>query len=62
MTLLKSANGTLYDVPSDKLKQYEIAPEDVEEMMKASGVQPPPGIQPQQTRPQFNQMRLCLKR
>jgi hypothetical protein len=46
MTLLKSANGTLYDVPSDKLKQYEIAPEDVEEMMKASGVQPPQGIQP----------------
>lgn len=62
MTILKSADGTVYNIPGEAIKHYEIAPEDLEEKMKASGVKPPPGIHPQQTRAQFTQIRLCLKR
>ena len=62
MTILRSADGTVYSIPGETIKQYEIAPEDLEEKMKASGVKPPAGIYPQQTKSQFTQMRLCLKR
>jgi hypothetical protein len=62
MTILRSADGTVFNIPGETIKQYEIAPEDLEEKMKASGVKPPPGIHPQQTKSQFTQIRLCLKR
>jgi hypothetical protein len=59
---LKSPDGTVYNIPGEAIKQYEIAPEDLEEKMKASGVKPPRTIHPQQTKSQFAQFRLCLKR
>jgi hypothetical protein len=62
VTILKSADGTVYSIPGEAIKQYEIAPEDLEEKMKSSGLKPPPGINPQQTKSQFTQIRLCLKR
>jgi hypothetical protein len=62
MTLLKGPDGTLYDVPDGNLEQYEIAPEDLVDKMEASGVKPPPGINPQQTGSQPTPMRICLKR
>jgi len=62
MTILRSADGTVYKIPGEMIKQYEVAPEDLEEKMKASAVKPPPGIYPQQTKSQFTQIRLCLKR
>jgi hypothetical protein len=62
MTILAGADGKLYDIPQEKLEQYKVAPEEVEEKIKTSGVKPPAGIHPQQTRSQPTQMRLCLKR
>jgi hypothetical protein len=62
MTILRGADGTVYKIPGETIKQYEIAPEDLEEKMKNSGVKPPTGIYPQQTKTQFTQIRLCLKR
>jgi len=63
MTLLRGSDGTLYEIPDGELDQYEIAPEDLVSKMEASGVKPPPGINPQQIGPQrVVPMRLCLKR
>ncbi len=63
MTLLRGPDGTLYEIPDGELDQYEIAPEDLVDKMEASGVKPPPGINPQQIGPQRTvPMRLCLKR
>lgn len=62
MTLVKGPDGTLYDVPDGNLDKYEIPPEELVDKMEASGVKPPPGINPQQKGLQFPQMRLCLKR
>jgi hypothetical protein len=63
VTLLRGPDGTLYDIPDGELEQYEIAPEDLVDKMEASGVKPPPGINPQQIGPQkVMPMRLCLKR
>jgi hypothetical protein len=62
MTLVKGPDGALYDVPDANLEKYEIAPEDLVDKMEASGVKPPPGINPQQTGPLVPRMRLCLKR
>ncbi|MGA2026620.1 MAG: hypothetical protein ABSH17_06065 [Syntrophobacteraceae bacterium] len=62
MTLLRGPDGTLYEIPDGELDQYEIAPEDLVGKMEASGVKPPPGINPQQIGPQrVVAMRLCLK-
>jgi hypothetical protein len=63
MTLVSGPDGTLYEIPDGELDQYEIAPEDLVDKMEASGVKPPPGINPQQIGPQrVVPMRLCLKR
>ena len=62
MTILTGADGTVYEIPREEIEKYKIAPEDLEEKMLASGLKAPPGIHPQQTRAQPNQMRLCLKR
>ena len=52
------------DAPgAESEKPNEIAPEDLVDKMEASGVKPPPGINPQQIGPQRDvPMRLCLKR
>lgn len=62
MTILTSSDGSLYEIPKEELEKYKVAPEDVEAKIKASGVKPPQGVQPQQTRGQLDQIRLCLKR
>ena len=62
MTKLRGADGKLYDIPDEILEQYKIAPEDLVGKMKASGVKPPSGINPQQTQSEPAPMRLCLKR
>ena len=62
MAKLRGADGKLYEVPDETLKQYEIAPEDLVDKMKTSGIKPPAGINPQQTVSQPAPMRLCLKR
>jgi hypothetical protein len=62
MAIVSSADGKIYVVPEKDLERYKIAPEDLEEKIKASGLKEPPGVYPQQTRSDFNNMRLCLKR
>ena len=62
MPIVSSADGKIYVVPAEDLERYKIAPEDVEEKIKASGLKEPAGIYPQQTRSEYHQMRLCLKR
>ena len=62
MTLVKGPDGSLYDVPDADLEKYEIPPEDLVDRMEASGVKPPPGINPQQKGSQAPRIRLCLKR
>jgi hypothetical protein len=62
MPILTSADGKLYVIPAEKLASCRVPPEDVEEKLKASGVNPPPGIHPQQTKEEFDSIRLCLKR
>ena len=62
MKILRSADGTVYRIPGETIKEYEIAPEDLVDKMESSGVKPPAGINPQQTAPQVPHMRLCLKR
>jgi hypothetical protein len=63
MSILIGPDGTLYDIPDTELDPYEIAPEDLVDKMEASGIKPPPGINPQQVGPQrVMPMRLCLKR
>lgn len=62
MTVLTGADGRVYEVPGEIIEKYRIDPEDLEEKMRKSGLKEPPGTYPQQTRPQPQRMRLCLKR
>lgn len=62
MTVLTGADGRVYEMPGEIIEKYRIAPEDLEEKIKKSGLKEPPGTHPQQTRPQPQRMRLCLKR
>lgn len=62
MPIVSTADGRIYVIPAEDLERYRIAPEDVEEKIRASGLKEPPGVYPQQTRTEWTSLRLCLKR
>lgn len=51
MAILRSLEGTFYDIPEGDLEQYQVPPDQVKKLMESAGQKPPagPGSGQQQT-------------
>jgi hypothetical protein len=48
MAIVRSVDGTFYDVPDGELEQYKVPPDQVKGLMEGAGQRPPSGPQQQQ--------------
>jgi hypothetical protein len=48
MAIVRSVDGTFYDVPDSELEQYKVPPDQVKGLMEGAGQKPPSGPQQQQ--------------
>lgn len=48
MAIVRSVDGTFYDVPDGELEQYQVPPDQVKGLMEGAGQRPPSGPQQQQ--------------
>jgi len=48
MGIVRSVDGTFYDVPDGELEQYKVPPDQVKGLMEGAGQRPPSGPQQQQ--------------
>ncbi|MGO9312372.1 MAG: hypothetical protein ACLQDI_06505 [Syntrophobacteraceae bacterium] len=48
MAVVRSLEGTFYDIPDSELEQYKVPADQVKGLMEAAGQRPPPNPGPQQ--------------
>ncbi len=48
MAVVRSLEGTFYDIPESELEQYKVPPDQVKGLMEAAGQKPPQNPGPQQ--------------
>jgi hypothetical protein len=53
MAILRSLEGTFYEIPDSELDKYEVPPDQVKRLMESAGQKPPAG--PRQQQPQQQQ-------